>query len=155
MKNKLLNIVTAAALLFSPTFNFAQAPTLGTSADFVLFSSTGAIKNMGISYETHLTGNVGKDGAGTITGLGNVNGVVHNNDVATHLAAVDLLIAYNQLTGAPSQTGHAPALGGETLIAGAYAILGAATLTGTLTLDAQLNPNARIYYKYRRRTYHY
>ena len=142
MKNRLLHTVTSIALLFSPILNFAQAPTLGTAADFVLFSSTGALENVGISFQTHLIGNIGKDGAGAITGFGNVNGVIHNNDAASHQAASDLLLAYTQLIGASSQTGHAPALGGATLVAGAYAIFGAATLDGTLTLDGQLNPNA-------------
>ncbi len=42
MKHKLLHIVTAVTLLPFPNVNFAQAPTLGTAANFVLFSTNGA-----------------------------------------------------------------------------------------------------------------
>ncbi len=142
MKKKLLHILTIIILFFLPNIIFGQPPNLGTVANFVLFSSTGAVSNSGISFQTHLTGDMGKDGAGAITGFGNVNGVVHDNDAAAHQAASDLLVAYGQIIGAPSPSGHAPALGSETLNAGAYSILGAATLTGTLTLDGQLNSGA-------------
>ncbi|HEV8082579.1 MAG TPA: ice-binding family protein [Chitinophagaceae bacterium] len=141
MKRKVIHILIAIAFLF-PNIIFAQPYNLGTAANFVLFSSTGALSNTGISFQTHLTGDVGKDGAGAITGFGNVNGVLQDNNAATNQAASDLLLAYTQLINAPSPIGHAPALGAETLNAGVYSILGAATLTGTINLDGQLNPNA-------------
>ena len=40
MKKQLLHIVTAVTLLSFPSAIFAQAPNLGTAADFVLFSTT-------------------------------------------------------------------------------------------------------------------
>ena len=52
MKTKLLNVLTAVILLLVPTLNFAQAPTMGTAADFVLFSTNGAVSNTGISQLT-------------------------------------------------------------------------------------------------------
>ena len=74
MKIKLFNIVIAAMLLFFlHNVNFAQAPTLGTSAGFVLFSSNGSVSNSGIS---QLTGHVGTNN-GSNTFFGNVNGVMH------------------------------------------------------------------------------
>jgi len=56
MKIKLLNSLLLLSLLFIQNSSFSQAPTLGTAADFVLFSTSGAVKNTGIS---RLTGNVG------------------------------------------------------------------------------------------------
>src|SRR3954464_15852863 len=96
MKNKLLTIITASALLSFPTTNFAQAPPLGSAADFVLFTSVGAVGNVGI---THLTGNVGTN-SGLSTGFGNVDGQMHDGDGVTATCSADLLIAYNLLNAA-------------------------------------------------------
>ncbi len=138
MKNKLLHIVAAFILLSFPKVNFAQAPDLGTAAGFVLFSSTGAVGNTGLS---QLTGNVGTN-SGAITGFGNVNGVMHTSDTATAKCAADLLTAYNYLDTTTATFVHAPLLGGDTLIAGVYSISGDATLNNTLTLNAQGDSNA-------------
>ena len=79
MKTSLINVLIAVILLIIPTFIFAQAPTLGTVSNFVLFSSNGAVSNTGVS---QLTGNVGTNN-GSSTGFGNVNGVMHDNDGAS------------------------------------------------------------------------
>src|SRR4051812_36385695 len=92
MKHSLLRIFLPT-LFFVPFTSFAQAPNLGTAADFVLFSSNGAVTNSGI---TQLTGNVGTN-SGSSTGFGNVNGVMHDGDGASAQCSADLLIAYNQL----------------------------------------------------------
>ena len=107
MKTLLLKALTVVLLLLIPSLNHAQAPTLGTAADFVLFSSVGAVGNTGIS---HVTGNVGTN-SGAITGFGNVNGVMHAVDGATAQCAADLLIAYNQLGSAIPTLFPAPLLG--------------------------------------------
>lgn len=139
MKNKLLLFITITAALFFPNINFGQAPNLGTAANYVLFSSTGALSNTGIS---QITGNIGTD-FGAITAFGNVNGVVHNDDTASAQCAADLLIAYNKLDSTTATFFPAPLLGnGDTLVAGVYSISGAATLDSTLTLNAQGNANA-------------
>ena len=139
MKTQLLKVLTAIALISIPALNFAQAPPLGTAADFVLFSTVGAISNSGIS---QLTGNVGTN-SGSVTGFGNVNGVIHENDGASAQCAADLLIAYNQLNSTIPTFFPAPLLGnGQILIAGVYSISGAATLNLDLNLDAQGNANA-------------
>ena len=123
---------------------FAQAPTLGTAANFALFSTNGAVSNNGFS---HLTGNVGTNN-GSSTAFGNVNGVMHDNDGATALAATDLLIAYNQLQAAIPTNFPAALLGnGQTLNAGTFATAESATLNGTLTLNAQGNANAVFIFK--------
>jgi len=138
MKSKLVLIVTIVTLLF-PKVNFGQAPTLGTAANFELFTSVGAITNTGIS---QVTGNVGSN-SGSGTGFGNVNGVMDNNNGATAQCAADLLIAYNQLNGTVPTFFPAPLLGnGQVLVPGVYSISGATTMNLSLTLDAQGNSNA-------------
>jgi len=87
-------------MLIIPLINFAQAPPLGTAADFVLFTSVGAVSNIGTTDRakclTHLTGNVGFQ-TGSITGFANVNGLIHSGDGASNACAAILLIAYNFL----------------------------------------------------------
>ena len=139
MKTLLFNALTAVLLLLMPTLNFAQAPPLGTAAEFVLFSTIGAVSNTGIS---QVTGNVGTNN-GSSTGFGNVNGVMHDNDGASAQCAADLLIAYNQLNSTTATFFPSSLLGnGQILTAGVYSIYDAATFNLDLTLDAQLNANA-------------
>ena len=139
MKKQLLHIVTAVTLLTIPATVLAQAPNLGTAANFVLFSTNGAVTNSGIS---QLTGNVGTNN-GSSTAFGNVNGVMHDGDGASGLCAADLLTAYNQLNTTIPTLFPAPLLGnGQTLTSGVYSIGSAATLNLDLTLDGLGNSNA-------------
>lgn len=131
MKTTLLLLATAALMCFT-TQTHAQVPTLGTSADFVLFTSDGAVSNTGLSL---LTGNVGTNN-GSSTNFGNVDGVMHDADDAAASAAASLTIAYNQLDAAIPNFFPAPLLGnGQSLTAGTYAIGQSATLENTLILD--------------------
>jgi hypothetical protein len=139
MKRTLLVSLTAVMALALSTKCMAQAPVLGTAANFALFSTNGAVSNTGLS---QLTGNVGTNN-GASTAFGNVNGLMHDNDGASFLAASDLLLAYNQLDAAIPTFFPAALLGnGQTLTAGTYSIAESATLDGTLTLNAQNNANA-------------
>ena len=139
MKTKLLFSITVAAMLSFTGNNFAQAPVLGTAADFVLFSSNGAMFNTGIS---QLTGNIGTNN-GSSVGYGNVNGRMHDNDAASAQCATDLLIACTQIDNAIPGFFPAPLLGnGQVLNAGVYSISGAATLNLELILNGQNNANA-------------
>ena len=139
MKRTLLVSLTAIMLLALSTKGMAQAPALGTAANFALFSSNGAVSNTGLS---HLTGNVGTN-SGASTAFGNVNGVMHDNDGASLLASADLLLAYNQLDAAIPTNFPASLLGnGQSLNAGIYSIAASATLDGILTLNGQGNANA-------------
>jgi hypothetical protein len=139
MKTKLLTKLSAAMLLLIPAIGFAQAPNLGTAANFALFSTNGAVMNSGI---THITGNVGTNN-GSNTGFGNVNGGMHSQDLITAQASADLLIAYNQLNSATPTFFLAPSLGnGDTLTPGVYAVSGATVINLNLFLNAQGNPNA-------------
>lgn len=139
MKKNFPFILTVIILLAFPNINMGQTPVLGTAANFVLFTTTGAVGN---TQRSQLTGNVGTN-AGDISGFGNVNGVMHKADAATNQAAMDVGTAYADLNTRSSTTTHAPLLGGgETLLAGVYAITGATTLNGTLTLDGGGSANA-------------
>ena len=82
MKKLLLLIVPFFILSVFCQHTMAQAPTLGTAGDFVLFTASGAVTNTGNSF---ITGNVGTN-TGAITGFGNVNGVMHTSDGAPQVA---------------------------------------------------------------------
>jgi hypothetical protein len=126
-------------LLFHIKSSKAQAPNLGVAGSFVLFSSTGAVGNLGSSI---LTGDVGTNN-GAITGFGNVNGNMRNADGTTGQAAADLLIAYNQLNGMIPTLFPGVLLGnGDTLEAGIYQSPALTTLSGDLYLDALGDSNA-------------
>ncbi len=145
MKNKILLNITMILLLLSPKANFGQAPNLGTTANFALFTTVGAVSNAGIPYLTKVTGNVGTNSAPTITGFGNVDGQMHyGGDPQSTQASVDLLVAYGNINAAIPTFFPAPLLGnGQILNAGVYAITAPTiTLNNNLTLDAQNNPGA-------------
>lgn len=138
MKKTLL-IVASIAAFTCPKANFGQAPVLGSTAGFALFTSAGAVGNTGTS---HVTGHVGTN-SGSSTGFGNVNGVMNDNNAASALCSTDLLTAYSQLNGTTATFFPAPLLGnGQILNAGVYSVAGASTLNGILTLNGQGNPNA-------------
>lgn len=142
MKTKLLH--TAFIFFSFAAAVFAQAPSLGTAANFVLFSSNGAVSNSGFS---QLTGHVGTN-SGSSTAFGNVNGVMHDNDGTSAKAAADLLLAYNQLKSSIPTFAHSPLLGnGDTLVPGIYSIASAATLNLNLILNAKGNANAVFIFK--------
>ncbi len=138
-QRKIVLTLIVIALLCLPKVNFGQAPNLGTAANFVLFSSVGAVSNTGI---THLTGNVGAN-SGSSTGFGNVDGGMHDGDLVSGQCASDLLIAYGQLNAAVPTFFPAPLLGnGQVLNAGIYSVSGPSVLSLNLTLDGQGDPNA-------------
>jgi hypothetical protein len=140
MKNILLFLIVISFTIFSfPLLNFGQAPNLGTAANFVLFTTTGAVGSTGVS---NITGNVGS-GAGAITGFGALNGLIYNADAVTTQASADLLVAYNQLNSNTPTFFPGPVLGdGQVFTAGVYFLPAAASLDADLTLDAQGNANA-------------
>lgn len=144
MKRKILHILTAVALISFPKIQYAQAPDLGTAANFVLFTTIGAVSNSGIPYTTRLTGNVGTNSAPTITGFGNVDGQMHYvSDPASAVCAADLLLAYNELDIAIPTFFPAPLLGsGQILDPGVYYISSPATLDLDLSFDALGDPDA-------------
>lgn len=141
MNKKLLIIMplAMATLLLLPNLANAQSPALGTTKDFALFSSNGAVSNTSLS---HLTGNVGTNN-GSSTNFGNVDGVMHDSDGATAIAAADLILTYNQLDAAIPTFFPAPLLGnGQELNPGIYFIGANASLDNTLTLNGQGDANS-------------
>ena len=132
MKKKLLKVLTVVSLLSFSIINFGQTINLGTVANFILFSTSGAVTNTGVS---HFKGNVGTN-SGASTGFGNIDGT-------SAVAASDLLSGYNQLNAKTPTANPTSTLGnGQTLDSGVYLVSSAATLNQTLTLDAQGNANA-------------
>jgi len=144
MKAKLHFILVILLVFLAPLLGFSQAPNLGTTSNFVLFSSVGAVTNTGIS---HLTGHVGTN-SGSSIGFGNVDGVMHDGDGTTAQATADLITAYNFLNNAIPNYFPAPLLGnGQLLTAGIYSIPSASTLNLDLTLDGQGDPSALFIFK--------
>jgi hypothetical protein len=139
MKTKLLHIATAITFALPGIFSAQPAPTLGTAANFVMFSTNGAVSNTGIS---HLTGNIGTNN-GSSTGFGNVDGTMNDVNGVSAQAATDLLSAYNQLNSAIATLFPAPLLGnGQVLTPGVHSIGANATLNLDLTFNALGDPNA-------------
>lgn len=145
MKTKVPHFLTTFLTLLVSISMSAQAPVLGTAANFVVFSSDGAVScNTTNSLMTHLTGNVGTNtSGGTSTGFGNVNGVMQDDNIVSQLASADLLIAYNQLNALIPNYFPSALLGtGQSLNAGTYFINSGAVLDGNLILNGQGDPNA-------------
>lgn len=144
MKHKLLFTSAFAALLTIPQLVLAQAPVLGSTTDYVLFSSAGAVGNTAIS---HVTGNIGTN-AGAISSFGNVDGVLNAANGSTAMALTDLSSLYTQLNGTTTTATHAAVLGGgEILTTGVYAIASAGTVAGKLILNAAGDQNAQFIFK--------
>lgn len=131
-------IVLLLFLMTTPIFG-QTPPPLGVTSNFALFTSNGAVTNVGIS---QITGNVGTN-VGSSTGFGNVNGQMHDQDGLTATAAFDLNIAFLNL-GAQIPTMFPGILlgGGTTLNPAVYGVPAPSTLTDTLTLDGLGDPNA-------------
>ena len=140
MITKLKNAILSITLFLFSTVVFAQTPPpLGVAADFVLFTSVGAISNGVFS---QLTGNIGTN-SGAGTGFGNVNGVMHVGDAVSAQCAIDLGIADANLSGQIPGPTIGPVLGnGQVLLPDVYLLPAAASIAGTLILDGGGNPNA-------------
>ena len=150
MRSQFLHVlITATMLLFFPKINFAQAPNLGAAANFVFYTSIGAVtSSLAVS---HINGSDLGTNNGAISGFGNsaISGRMHNADPLTQQASVDLLKAYWQMKNTPNTVStHANAFGsGETLPPGVYSLDGAASIAGTLTLDGRYNSNSVFIFK--------
>lgn len=120
---------------------FAQAPDLGTSADFVIFTTVGAVTKTGVGF-AHLTGNVGSN-SGSSTGFGNVNGDMCDGNPQSASATVDLNLAYLEIDGLIPTLFPGLLLGnGTTLTPGIYSSPANTVLNLDLILDGQGDPNA-------------
>ncbi|MFT5824086.1 MAG: hypothetical protein ACI8ZM_005352 [Crocinitomix sp.] len=139
MKIQLLKfIILPILVLITPIRILAQLPDLGTTINFSLFTSVGALGNTGTST---ITGNIGSH-LGAITGFESptvVLGSIESANTATAQCLIDVQAVYDEIVVMiPTDIIHAPAFGGgETVVAGIYNIGGAGSVFGDLTLDAE------------------
>ncbi|MBK9016368.1 MAG: DUF3494 domain-containing protein [Saprospiraceae bacterium] len=141
MKTLLQSLLVAIMLLLMPTVNFGQAPNLGTTSSFALFTAAGAINNAGPSL---ITGDVGTD-AGAFNGFppGIIIGAIHVADAVTAQANIDVMIAYGDLAGRSCGMPLGTGLGNNQILGpNTYCLGAASTLNGDLILDGQGNPNS-------------
>src|ERR1035437_4869024 len=95
IKITLQRIITVIACICIPKLIVAQAPNLGTTAGFALFTSVGAFNNNGASV---VTGDVGTNaGAFTAFPTGTLVGQIYVVDAVSLQAASDLDIAVTDL----------------------------------------------------------
>ncbi len=95
MKSTLLFFLISCISFFSKIIVCAQAPDLGGSAGFALFTASGDFGNTG---STVIWGDVGTFAgaySGTQTGIGNV----HVADAVATTASSDVLTAYSSMEG--------------------------------------------------------
>jgi hypothetical protein len=133
--------VLFSVFFFFPILTFSQTPPpLGVSGDFTIFTSVGAISNVGLS---QITGNVGTNGGGSSAGFGNINGNMHIGDATSLQCALDVAIAYTNLSGQiPGATIGLVLGAGQILPPNIYLLPGATSLLDTLTLDGGGDSNA-------------
>ena len=139
MKKTLLFLLTAITMFFFPKVNFGQAPALGSTSSYAVFTANGAFNNLGA---TQITGDIGTN-VGAFSGFppGVVIGQTHIADASSAQAATDVDIAYSSFGVACSVIGTT--LGNnQLLMPNTYCTGAASTLNGNLILDAQGNPNA-------------
>lgn len=145
MKTKIHTFLLTVFLFSISASLISQVPDLKTSADFILFSSSGGITNTGVSQI--FGGAIGTD-FGALTGFTNVICEKHIEDAATEQCKLDLQAVYNYISAlTPTATLIATTLSGSTITPGIYLINSAMDLTLNLTLDAQGNPNALFIFK--------
>jgi hypothetical protein len=151
-KSKLLtsvikNFFIVGMVILSHFTLHAQAPNLGATSDFALFTASGAFNNVGAS--TVVTGDVGTNvGAFNAFPPGTLIGSRHIADAVSAQAATDVLTAYTYLDGLTCGMVLGTTLGsGQTLTPNIYCLGAASTINGNLVLDAQGDPNANFIFQ--------
>jgi len=147
MNTKLLLLFSAISLCVMPGLSFAQAPALGSTSGFALFTSDGAFSNVGNA--TVVTGNVGNHvGQFTAFTPGTLIGQKHVADEVSTIAAIDVATAYSDLFSLTCGEVIDTLLGtNQVLYPKVYCIGKASTLKGDLILDAQGDQNAVFVFK--------
>ena len=147
MNTKLLLLFSAISLCVMPGLSFAQAPALGSTSGFALFTSDGAFSNVGNA--TVVTGNVGNHvGQFTAFTPGTLIGQKHVADEVSTIAAIDVATAYSDLFSLTCGEVIDTLLGtNQVLYPKVYCIGKASTLKGDLILDAQGEQNAVFVFK--------
>ena len=129
-------------------------PTLGSAANFTLFTALGALTNTGIS---GVIGKIGADNAGSsIAGFDAsiVIGTREFNNTVTNTAAADLKAAFAKLYNVtltvptmPHAGDYGSAGAGETLKKGVYHTAGTALISNLLILDGENNENSTFIFQ--------
>lgn len=142
MKKKYSLLLTASFLVFSTKLSYGQAPTLGVTDSFALFTAVGAFTLNGANV---IIGDVGTNkGAFTIPGSLSLTGTQHVQDSISGLAATNVATAYTELNSLScDSTLNTPMGNNRVLVPGVvYCISSAASLNGNLILDGQNSTNA-------------
>jgi hypothetical protein len=132
--------------LYLPKASFAQEIPLGTSSTFAIFTSVGAIDNVG---ETSIIGDIGTN-VGAFNGFppGNILGLTQVANAASAQTALDVEIAYDYLFNLPCDSIIGITLGNnQVLTPNVYCLTEASTLNGILVLDGQGDTNAIFVFK--------
>jgi len=142
MKRRVFFVLLTVIQFVFPKLNFAQAPDLGTTSTFSIFTATGAIDILGSST---IMGDVGTNfGAYFKSPSSTIFGNVNNTNSTSAMAAADVATAYNDLVGRTCGLTIAglgtlrETLGPDTV----FCLNGAQTLDGDLTLDGQNDPSS-------------
>jgi hypothetical protein len=142
MKTRLLCTLSVLLLLLLPIVSYGQAPNLGVTSTFALFTGTGAFDNTGASV---VTGDIGSN-VSPITGFpnpGTVVGETHQANSVSAQGSIVVNVAYGELSALSVFTVLGTTMGsGQVLNAGIYHTGAATTINGDLILDAQGNANA-------------
>ena len=139
--NTFIILLLLCIQLFCTNKNYGQAPYLGITYDFAIFTADGAFENFG---ETKITGDIGTN-VGSFTGfpIGTVDGEIHVSDSISAIAATDVNIAYNFLLGVVCDSILGSIIGNNQILKPyVYCISAATALQGDLILDGQGNSNA-------------
>ena len=126
-------------LLFAPGKGFSQAPDLGLTASFALFTAAGAFNG---DPGSSVTGDIGTN-VGAFTPPGFLVGNIHISDPVTAQAAADVAVAYGFLDGLTcGLVLNTPFGNNQSLTPNIYCIGSAAVLNATLTLDGGGDPGS-------------
>ncbi len=140
-------MAAAVSLLLIPNVNYGQAPDLGTTSTFALFTAVGAFNNIGES--TTVTGDVGTNvGAFNAFPPGILVGQKHVVNSASAQAATDVDVAYSQISSVTCGTVIGTTLGsGQVLTPDVYCLGAASTLNGDLILDGEGDASSLFIFK--------
>ena len=151
LKTKLALLLTSLFLILYTSSILAQSnpttPAMGSTSDFLLFTSAGAVSNSG-SISIY-AGNIGTNGGGSISGFQTLQTQpfgLFNSTPETVQCALDLATLYNDLLVRTADIQTSGVYGGTlaTLTPGIYHSATAASIIGNLTLDGLNNPDARF-----------
>jgi hypothetical protein len=147
LTTRIKNILLVSMVMISYHILHAQAPNLGVTSDFALFTASGAFNNVGAS--TVVTGDVGTHvGAFNAFPPGTLIGSRHIADVVSAQAAADVLTAYTYLDGLTCGMVLGTTMGsGQILTPDIYCLGAASTINGNLILDAQGDVNASFIFQ--------